>query len=422
MMASLLSNTLVDGIVFSAGMFIVPICKEFNAGEAEVALASSLLSGFYLLAGPFVSALANRWGFRLVTIIGALISATAFAVSRYATSVAFLYVSYGICGGIGFCLIYMPSVLTVGYYFERWRALATGIALSGSGIGTFIFAPLSTYLIEQFGWRDALFCQSGMILLCIVCALCYRPLQPIQVTLKEDNEPNEKNTLLGPDALPVVFSKPLPEGRQAFSVPTSSHSTWMGTPSNTQYPTAAEVFRGSFTNLDRRPSAQSGVLSSSNIVSTNKKLEQWSKVQQRLSGQMTPEHTIHAHTLIPPSDLVTVGEADDENEENDSGTLIAQSKAPTIVQIQTPAATPAVVTSVTGERRNTVSGRHSKPGSRRGSQHNINRPLYRDDIMYTGSLVRIPQYQSQTSLAYHMSVTRLPTKADVEEEEDEVKI
>jgi hypothetical protein len=294
------------------------------------------------------------------------------------------------------------------------------VALAGSGVGTFIFAPLSTYLIEQFGWRDALFCQSGIILLCIVCALCYRPLEAVQVTLKEDDVPTEKNTLLGPDALPVVFSKPLPEGRQAFSVPSSSHSTWMGTPSNTQYPTAAEVFRGSFTNLDRRPSAKSGVLTSSNIDSTTKKLEQWSKVQQRLSGQMTPEHTIHAHTHIPPSDLVTVGEAEDENEESEN--LIESTKTPTIVQIQTPAPTPAATqvqaSGANAERRNTVSGRaHSKPGSRRGSQHNINRPLYRDDIMYTGSLVRIPQYQSQTSLAYHMSVTRLPTKVDVEEEE-----
>lgn len=44
-----------------------------------------------------------------------------------------------------------------------------------------------------------------------------------------------------------------------------------------------------------------------------------------------------------------------------------------------------------------------------------NRPLYRDDIFFSGSLARIPQYQSQTSLGYHMSVTRIPTKQDVEE-------
>lgn len=63
--------------------------------------------------------------------------------------------------GFGFCLIYIPSVLTVGYYFEKWRALATGISLCGSGIGTFIFGPLTEKLLSKYGWRDTLLFQSG---------------------------------------------------------------------------------------------------------------------------------------------------------------------------------------------------------------------------------------------------------------------
>lgn len=85
-----------------------------------------MLSGFYLLAGPFVSAMANRWGFRLVTIIGSFIASAAFAASAWANSLMYLYISFGIIGGIGFSMIYIPAVITVGFYFERWRALATG--------------------------------------------------------------------------------------------------------------------------------------------------------------------------------------------------------------------------------------------------------------------------------------------------------
>lgn len=70
---------------------------------------SSLLSGFYLIAGPFVSAMANRWGFRPVTIIGSIIAAAAFAVSSQANSLSFLYVIYGFIGGIGFSMIYIPG-------------------------------------------------------------------------------------------------------------------------------------------------------------------------------------------------------------------------------------------------------------------------------------------------------------------------
>ena len=46
-------------------------------------------------------------------------------------------------------------MIAVGYYFEKKRSLATGISVSGSGVGTFLFAPLATYLIEVFGWKVA---------------------------------------------------------------------------------------------------------------------------------------------------------------------------------------------------------------------------------------------------------------------------
>ena len=37
--------------------------------------------------------------------------------------------------------MYLPSIVIVGYYFDKKRAFATGIAVCGSGIGTFLFAP-----------------------------------------------------------------------------------------------------------------------------------------------------------------------------------------------------------------------------------------------------------------------------------------
>jgi predicted MFS family arabinose efflux permease len=68
--------------------------------------------------------------------------------------------------GIGFGLIYLPAVVCVGYYFETKRSLATGIAVCGSGFGTFAFAPLATMLLEHFDWKTSNLILSGMILSC----------------------------------------------------------------------------------------------------------------------------------------------------------------------------------------------------------------------------------------------------------------
>ncbi|VVC92016.1 unnamed protein product [Leptidea sinapis] len=73
---------------------------NFLASESQVALVNSLLAGFYLLAGPFVSALANKYGFRIVTIVGSLISSAAFALSYFAGSVEYLYLVYGVSDSV----------------------------------------------------------------------------------------------------------------------------------------------------------------------------------------------------------------------------------------------------------------------------------------------------------------------------------
>uniref|UniRef100_A0A336MBL5 CSON014449 protein n=1 Tax=Culicoides sonorensis TaxID=179676 RepID=A0A336MBL5_CULSO len=112
MIASLCCNCIVDGIVFSSGMLQENIAADFNikkaevrqnflrAGDLFVAFVSSLLSGFYLLGGPLVSCLANKVGFRATTIIGALTACIGFGTSYFASSIYFLYFSYGVTGGI----------------------------------------------------------------------------------------------------------------------------------------------------------------------------------------------------------------------------------------------------------------------------------------------------------------------------------
>lgn len=390
MVASFLCCTVIDGIVFCSGFLLPSLVREFEVSEGYCAFVSSLLSGCYLMAGPFVSALANRFGFRAVTIAGALFAATSFIISSYATSVEMLFLTYGVLGGIGFCMVYIPAVVIIGFYFEKWRALATGLAMCGSGVGTFIFAPLSTYLLDTYTWRETMQIQGCIIVSCALFGIAFRPIQP--VTLAAADVDDEKNKLNGhgnavapkPQFVTTAFSKPLPEGRFAYSMPNSAHNTYMGSSPKHQYPTAAEVFKG--VNLERRLSGISG-------KGTELK-------NLRKSQPSTPNGDTQHITFNLNKELSTVGENEEETENEN---LLETEVKPTIVQ----------------GRRHTVSGRRppnvgsrSNVGSQDAVNTSVTRPMYRDDIFFTGSLTRIPQYQSQSSLAYHMSVTRLPTKQE----------
>lgn len=97
-------------------------------------------------------------------------------LSTFSESVNMLLITYGIIGGFGFGMIYLPAVVAVGYYFETKRSLATGIAVCGSGFGTFTFAPLATILIENFTWQTSNLILAGIIINCAIFGALMRPL------------------------------------------------------------------------------------------------------------------------------------------------------------------------------------------------------------------------------------------------------
>uniref|UniRef100_A0A1B6MCW1 Major facilitator superfamily (MFS) profile domain-containing protein n=1 Tax=Graphocephala atropunctata TaxID=36148 RepID=A0A1B6MCW1_9HEMI len=175
--ASFLCNMIVDGIAYTFGVFLGEFVNYFGEGKGKTAWVGSLLSGMYLSVGPVVSALTNKYGCRTVCVLGSFIGCAAFALSTLSPNVNTLMITYGFMGGIGFGMIYLPAVVCVGYYFETKRSLATGLAVCGSGFGTFVFAPLATMLLENFDWKGANLILAGLILNCAVFGALMRPLE-----------------------------------------------------------------------------------------------------------------------------------------------------------------------------------------------------------------------------------------------------
>ena len=66
------------------------------------------------------------------------------------------------------------------FYFEKRRSLATGIAVCGSGIGTFMFAPLTNALLTEYTWKGTVLIEAGILLNCILCGMVFRPLNILQ--------------------------------------------------------------------------------------------------------------------------------------------------------------------------------------------------------------------------------------------------
>ncbi len=144
-------------------------------GDRDRAISESIFLNIYSTA-PIGSALANRFGFRSVMILGGLLGSVALAVSSLAPSVEWLIVTIGLLTGLGLGLVYTPCIAAVGLYFESKRAMATGVAICGSGVGMFVFPPLTSLLLGAYGWRGTCLVLAAVYLNCIALAGLFRPV------------------------------------------------------------------------------------------------------------------------------------------------------------------------------------------------------------------------------------------------------
>jgi len=175
--ASFLCNMVLDGIGYSFGIFVKPLEAHFEgAGKGKISLVGSILAGFIMLVGPISSVMVNKFGPRLTCIAGACVSAAAIFVSTFSPNVYMLMISYGIVGGLGLGLMYVPAVTAVGYWFEKKRSLVTGISTCGSGFGTIVFAPVVTALLQVSNWQWTNRIIAGFCLLCTLLGLTMRPV------------------------------------------------------------------------------------------------------------------------------------------------------------------------------------------------------------------------------------------------------
>ena len=78
--------------------------------------------------------------------------------------------------GLGFAMMHLPAVVTVNFYFDSRRSLATGIALCGSGFGGLLLPPLMDNAIVTYGYKPAARLGAFLMVLGIAAGLTFKHL------------------------------------------------------------------------------------------------------------------------------------------------------------------------------------------------------------------------------------------------------
>jgi OFA family oxalate/formate antiporter-like MFS transporter len=139
------------GAVYAWSVFRVPLVRQFGWSISEVTLTFTI-SIFVLGITAFFGGLwLNRKGPRIVALTGGLLYGLGVFLASFTHKLSWLYLTYGVIGGIGLGLSYIVPVAVLVKWFPDRRGLITGIAVGGFGAGALITAPLATRLIQSVG-------------------------------------------------------------------------------------------------------------------------------------------------------------------------------------------------------------------------------------------------------------------------------
>lgn len=158
------TETVSWGILFYAfSVFLVPM-------QDELGWSLGVLTGAYSLAllcsgifAPVVGRWIDRHGSRALMTAGSILGVVCVLAWSRVDTVA---VYYALWAGIGVAMaatLYEPAFTTLIRWFERNRGRAILLVTIAAGFASTIFLPLSSLLVERYGWRPALVILAGLL-------------------------------------------------------------------------------------------------------------------------------------------------------------------------------------------------------------------------------------------------------------------
>jgi MFS family permease len=187
------------GAMFSLPVFIQPISRD--TGWSITGISSAMTFGFLAMAlGSIVwGNLSDRFGPRLIVLIGSCVLAAALALASRATSLAEFQLIFGVGVGGAAAAIFAPMMACVTGWFDTHRSLAVSLVSAGMGMAPVTMSPLAAQLISNHDWRTSL--QMLAVLTAVVmipiALLVRRPpaLNPENLVLVTQEEPQSGITL-----------------------------------------------------------------------------------------------------------------------------------------------------------------------------------------------------------------------------------
>jgi MFS transporter, OFA family, oxalate/formate antiporter len=158
---SVISMVAVANFQYGWTLFVPPLQKKLNVDRSLIQVTFTVFVLLETWLVPFEGWLVDKFGPRLLVMIGGVLAGLGWVGSGQAESLTSLYLAYAL-SGIGAGIVYGTAVGSALKWFPDHRGLAAGLTAAGFGAGAaFTVAPIKS-LIDSAGYQTA-FIQWGII-------------------------------------------------------------------------------------------------------------------------------------------------------------------------------------------------------------------------------------------------------------------
>src|SRR5512140_1489886 len=147
-----LSMNLALGTLYGWSVFVAPLEERFGWKRADTSMVFTIAVIVFALSFVVAGRIQDKFGPLGCSLAGGILVSLGFYLCSYTTSLGYLYVCFGVIGGLGNGFGYATTIPVMAKWFPDKRGLAVGLAVGGYGAGSAIFGPLAQLkLIPAYG-------------------------------------------------------------------------------------------------------------------------------------------------------------------------------------------------------------------------------------------------------------------------------
>ena len=140
------------GTLYGWSVFVAPLEDRFGWKRADTSMVFTIAVIVFALSFVVAGRIQDRLGPLPCSLLGGILVSLGFYLCSYTTSLNYLYVCFGVIGGLGNGFGYATPIPVMAKWFPDKRGLAVGLAVGGYGAGSAIFGPLAQLkLIPAYG-------------------------------------------------------------------------------------------------------------------------------------------------------------------------------------------------------------------------------------------------------------------------------